>query len=112
VQKNGSDSREPAVGGGRLAWFEKAGRLAFSLLLSLPFFFLTNLSLLFLHSSSPLLSVAGGGPLSQCGRNVRPAGHRLRSYHHFPSHLFTAEKVRFLFYFKIFYKNICVTKFK
>jgi hypothetical protein len=39
VQKNGSDSREPAVGGGRLAWFEKAGRLAFSLLLSLPFFF-------------------------------------------------------------------------
>jgi hypothetical protein len=89
-------------------------RLAGSLSLSsfLFLFFLTNLSLLFLHSSSPLLSVAGGGPLSQCGRNVRPAGHRLRSYHHFPSHLFTAEKVRFLFYFKIFYKNICVTKFK
>jgi hypothetical protein len=86
------------LGAAASAWFEKAGRLAFSLLLSLPFF-LTNLSLLFLHSSSPLLSVAGGGPLSQCGRNVRPAGHRLRSYHHFPSHLFTAEKVRFFILF-------------
>jgi hypothetical protein len=112
VQKNGSDSREPAVGGGRLRLVREGWQARF---LSPPFssfFFLTNLSLLFLHSSSPLLSVAGGGPLSQCGRNVRPAGHRLRSYHHFPSHLFTAEKVRFLFYFKIFYKNICVTKFK